>query len=329
MVRSFLGKGLLISVLTLLVASCNEGVTVTSDPEAAPGATATGTTITGTIVVADISDEPAQKIEEYQPFIDYLATQLDDVGINSGQVEVAPDMATMADWLASGKVDIYFDSPYPSLIVGELSGAQPVLRRWKDGVAAYRTVIFVQADSEFATINDLKGQMVAFEDPFSTSGYMLPLAYLIEVGMTLVEKPDVDAQLAADQVGYVFSDAHENSIQWVLSGKVAAAAVAYPDFLEIPADIRQKLTILAETEPLPRHLVMLSPTLSSEEAAAIRSALLTMDESDTGRAVLVAFERTTQFDEFPEGAEQALSRMRALYSLTQNQGAGAATDGED
>lgn len=321
MVRPFLSTGLLLSLLAGLAASCSNDVAVTPIPETAPEITATDS-----IVVADISDEPAQKIEDYQPFSDYLATQLADIGVTVGQVEVAPDMATMADWLASGTVDVYFDSPYPSLIVGELSGAQPVLRRWKDGVAGYHTVIFAQADGEFANILDLKGQMVAFEEPFSTSGYMLPLAYLIEVGMTLVEKPDVDAQLTADQVGYVFSDAHENSIQWVLSGKVAAAAVAYSDFLEIPADIRQQLTILAETEPLPRHLVMLSPTLSQAEVAAIRAALLAMDQTEAGRAVLVAFEETTQFDEFPEGAEQALSRMRELYTLTQRQKAEAANE---
>ncbi|MEM9005030.1 MAG: phosphate/phosphite/phosphonate ABC transporter substrate-binding protein [Cyanobacteria bacterium P01_F01_bin.86] len=312
MVRHLLKQSIIGSLLALLANSCANQPIPPSTSELP-----TTTDAKKTIVIADISDEPTKQIEKYQPFADHLAAQLNTTGVGAGKVEIAPDMPTVAAWLASGKVDVYFDSPYPSLIVSNLSGAEPLLRRWKDGVSAYHSVIFTRADSDAKTIHDLQGHMIAFEEPFSTSGYMLPLAYLIESGLQPVEKTDAKTQVAKDKVGYVFSTDNENSIHWVLTGQVTAAAIGWPDFTELPIEARQQLTVLAETEALPRHLVLFSPTLSDEEVAALETALLEMDETAEGQAVLQAFEATTQFDAFPEGKDQALARMRELYNFVQ------------
>lgn len=266
------------------------------------------------IVLADISDEPTRHIEEFQPLADYLAAHLGEGGV--GEVKIAPDMPTMAKWIAAGEVDIYFDSPYPAMIVGDESGAQPILRRWKDNVSEYHTVIFARSDRGVKTLADLRGKTIAFEDNFSTSGYMLPLAHMTEAGLDLVEKAEATQQVASDQVGYFFD---ENGIQWVLSDRVAAAAVSSEDFAEIPEATRQQLIVLARTESLPRHLVMVSPKLDADRQAAIATILKNMDETAEGRAVLQQFEETAQFDDFPQGAEAALARMRSLYEQVERQ----------
>jgi phosphonate transport system substrate-binding protein len=48
---------------------------------------------------------------------------------------------------------------------------------------------------------------------------------------------------------------------------------------------------------------------------AIKTVLTNMHETEEGRAVLKKFKKTAKFDEFPEGAETALNRMRELYKL--------------
>jgi phosphonate transport system substrate-binding protein len=93
--------------------------------------------------------------------------------------------------------------------------------------------------------------------------------------------------------------------------------VGVPDFREIPASVRQQLRILAETEALPRQLVLVSPTLTPTEVEAITATLLEMDETATGQETLATFQETTRFDEFPEGAEAVLARIRELHALTQ------------
>ena len=314
MVSTFLRKSIFASLLALFTVSCSPESAAPPTPEANP--TTNGSR---TIVIADISDNPGRKIERFQPFADYLASQLNDIDVGIGEVEIAPDMETMADWLSSGKVHIYFDSPYPSMRVGELSGAKPILRRWKKGVDVYHTIIFTRTDSGIETLDDLKGQMIAFDEPVSTSGYMLPIGHLKQAGLKLVKKQSLTGSVAADRVGYIFSEDDDNSIKWVLTKRLAAAAVGSSDFLKIPEETRQQLTILAETETIARNVVVVSPTLTNEEVTAIEAVLLSMDRTEEGKTVLTTFENTTKFDEFPEGVDRALERMQQFYKLAQEQ----------
>lgn len=299
----------------LLIGACATPPSPTATPEPPTPAD----TPEGIITIGDIGDDPSDVIEAFQPLADYLAANLGEYGIGVGEVRVAPDIETMTQLVASGEIDIYFDSPYPALLVSEGSGASPILRRWKEGVEEYHSVIFALAERDLETLEDLQGHVIAFDEVFSTSGYMLPLAHMVEAGLTAVELPDVDTEVANDEVGYVFSGDDENAVQWVLSGRVDAAVVDSGVFAEIPEETRDQLVVLAETESLPRHMAIVSPTISEEVRDAIHDILLAMDESEEGQAVLLAFEETAQFDEFPGGADAALGRMRELYELVQNQ----------
>lgn len=302
-------------IAALLVSACATQPTPTATPEPPTPTDA----LEGVITIADIGDDPSDVIEAFQPLADYLAANLGEFGIGVGEVRVAPDIDTMTELVESGDIDIYFDSPYPALLVSEGSGGAPILRRWKEGIEEYHSVIFSLAESDVDTLEDLQGHIIAFDEIYSTSGYMLPLSYMVEAGLTAVEKPDTDAAVADDEVGYVFSGDDENAVQWVISGLVDAAVVDSGVFSEIPEETRDQLTVIAETESLPRHMVIVSPTISEDLRDAIHDILIAMDESEEGQAVLLAFEETAQFDDFPGGADAALERMRELYQLVQNQ----------
>ena len=190
---------ILLIVMVALLAACGD------DDEKSPSKTQEAPTPTvapenvSKIVLAEISDDPERSITRMQPLADYLAANLGDQGIGVGEVKVAPDMDTLNGWLQSGEVDLVFDSLYPAMIMRNEGGATPILRRWRDGVGEYHTVFFVLADGGIESLEDLNGKIVALDEPSSTSGFLVPVAHLIEEGLNPVEKASVETAVADDE----------------------------------------------------------------------------------------------------------------------------------
>ena len=105
------------------------------------------------------------------------------------KVVVAPNVVSLAKMLEQREVDFYLESPYPTYIINNVHGAgKLLLRRWKSGMSEYRSLIFTKKDGPLSRLQDLRGKIIAFEDPESTSGYFLPKFFLQRNGFKLVEK---------------------------------------------------------------------------------------------------------------------------------------------
>ena len=108
-----------------------------------------------TITLGDVDpDEPAKKIARFQPLAVYLAANLADFGIRKGQVVIARDIDGMGNHLREGTIDIYFDSPFPTLAAQALSGSEVVLRRWKGGLVDYWSRFIAKKGGGIASVED-------------------------------------------------------------------------------------------------------------------------------------------------------------------------------
>ena len=104
-----------------------------------------------------------------------------------------------------------------------------MLRRWKGGIADYRSVIFTSKQSGITRLEDLRGKIIAFEDPGSTSGYLLPKLFLLKKGFSVVEKATPAAKVSPVDIGYIFADTDKNIVNLVMQEKVAAGAFSNDD----------------------------------------------------------------------------------------------------
>jgi phosphonate transport system substrate-binding protein len=295
----------------LVLAACQATESATPTVAPPPAGTLSPDQI---LTLGDVSDDPAGTIEEFQPMADYLAAHLADFGIRQGKVVVAPDLATMMGYLESGEVDIYFDSPYPALTVYEQIGAHPLVRRWKQGVGEYHAIIVVRQDSEFTDLDSLLGHIIAFDDPVSTSGYLLPKSYLIGNGYQVTEKNTPNDSVAADEIGYVFAGGEENVLAWVLQGKTAGAAIPSSNFEELEADVQSQLAVLARTPDVPRHIALAQPGMDEALRAQIVELLLSLHQTPEGQAILETFESTEKFDALPQGPEGTMKAFQELFA---------------
>jgi len=164
-------------------------------------------------------------------------------------------------------------------------------------------------------VSDLKGKMIAFEDPHSTSGYLLPKAALLQAGLQLTEYSDPTASVPADRVGYVFTRADDNTVFWVLRDRVTAGATSNLDLTEHAKDRESELRVIDRTAPVPRQMVAHRPSMDSALVAAVSDVFTSMEADEEGQKVLQQFDKTTRFDQLPENSEASLRAISDFANL--------------
>ena len=280
-----------------------------------PSAWADGTTETtagDTLVIGSIARNIKKELRNFGPLADYLSTRLGAVGYSDAKLAVVTSAGEMARRLRSGEIDIYIDSPFTVADIARRTGAKPLLRRWKKGQAEYYTLFVVREDSTIYSLADLRGKIVAFDEPFSSSGYFLPKGMLVERGYPMVEVRDTDAPMPDDVIGYVFSMDDINSMFWVLQEKVDATAVSPEHFQRFEKKNVGQFRVLARSRNIPRHVVAHRVDLDPTVVGELERVLTTMEETEAGRNALEGFQNTTRFDRFPRGVEATFAPINAM-----------------
>jgi len=138
---------------------------------------------------------PESVVERFRSLVEYTARKLAPTGEIKSIVKVAANTAQLIELLEQGQVDFYLESPFPTYIINRTGTGKLLLRRWKSGMSEYRGVIFTSKASRITRLEDLRGKMIVFEDPGSTSGYFLPKLLLFEKRFRVAEKPDLSAKV--------------------------------------------------------------------------------------------------------------------------------------
>jgi len=263
----------------------------------------------GSFKIGSINSSPVEETKTFWPLAGYLARQLQSEGIEKGKVVVAESISAMSKLMQAREVDLFIDSMFPVLAVNSLAGSKLMLRRWKRGISEYRSVIFTRKDSGIASLQHLKGKVIAFEEPYATSGYFLPKMVLLKMGLRLTLKRRGVDSVRPDEVGYTFSRGDSNTIFLVLNGVVAAGAVDDQKYLVLANNLGSFNTI-HETVPYPRQLVSYRADLPAPIATRVKQVLLDMHRTEEGTKILQAFESTTKFDEIPAQAMELMAELR-------------------
>jgi phosphonate transport system substrate-binding protein len=262
-----------------------------------------------TITLGVVTQSNQKEVEaRFQDFVSYIGRKLAAQSKIEGKVMIASTQPRLASLLRERRVDFYMESPYSTYLINEVYAAGKLLvRRWKGGMADYHALIFTKTDGETKRLEDLKGKIIAFEDPESTSGYFLPKLLLTRKGFTLSRTAKIDANVPPGEIGYMFATSQDKLVDLVLTKKVAAGAFSNDDYAALDESKKSAITILAETASLPRHLVSVRKTLAPAMVKSLEKVLLSMHQDPEGRAILKKTDGTTKFDALP-GGESAISR---------------------
>lgn len=301
----------LLIMLPFILAACGEAdgddPTATSEPESGGQAAAAA------IVVGNVdASNPTKKIEEFQPLADYLAANLESFGITEGRVAIARDTTEMARMMSDGEVDIYLDAAIPSLEVCEEAGCTFALRQWKGGTPTLQGVFVTTEETGVTSLEDLQGKVIMLEQPHSTVGHILPLVTLAEQGIATVSVSSPEAEVADDEVGYYVSSGGQTSMNLLRNGQIAALAIGDRAFDKFSPDVKEQVTIFAETVGAPSQLVAIRPDLDPDLRAEVVRLMVELDQSEEGQTILETMRETEKFEEI---SIDVLDELAELYEV--------------
>jgi phosphonate transport system substrate-binding protein len=269
------------------------------------------------LTLGRITEEPGRNIDRLNAMAEYLSTVLAPDGIEAVDVVIAQTPEEMAELLRAGRVDLFSETPFIALELMEAELAEPMLREWKKGVPEYHTVIFVHKDRDIESLSDLRGQKFAFEDPGSTSGYLLPRAALIEAGLSLEKLDNPRDELTSDTAtGYSFAKGEINIVAWVNRGLADAGSVSNLDWAnpkKCPPQMKRDLKIIHETPPVVRSLMMVRRSVDPALKQRLASILMGMHETEDGAAALKAYFKVSQYDLLDDEELAKFETVRSLW----------------
>jgi phosphonate transport system substrate-binding protein len=268
-----------------------------------------------TITLGIVAEKNQQEVEKhFHEFARYVAQKLSSGAAIEGRVAVAPTQPRLAQLLTERKADFYMESPYPTYLINDVYGAgKLLLRRWKGGMAEYESLIFAKKGGKTKRLEDLRGRIIAFEDPGSTSGHFLPKSFLSRKGFTLSPKTRIESDVSRAEIGYFFAYSQDQLVDLVLTEKAAAGAFSNDDYDSLADSKKSEIAILGRTERLPRHFLSVRRDLAPAVAARLEKLLLSMHQDTEGRSILQRTDGTTKFDALPGGELQMRRQLLDVF----------------
>ncbi len=205
-----------------------------------------------------------------------LAQDLEKVlGMKVKEIQ-ASDYNAIIEGLRTGQIDIAYAGPQAVALGIERAKCTPIVMKAPEGkkeLAFYKSVIITSADkSDINSIKDIKGKSMAFVDPASTSGSLIPSSDI------MAAFPDEDLNLDKLRTNgqffsaVSFSGKHQAGLMAVLKKDVDLAPISNQILASEIAHGRAKesdIKVIHESAPIPAEAIIAGKHLDDETKAKL------------------------------------------------------------
>lgn len=218
--------------------------------------------------------------QRFIPLGDYLSKK---TGVTI-RFTVLSRYGNILDSFHKEKLDAAFFGSFTGAVAVHKLGVVPLARPVNpDNTSTYLGYIFVRKDSGITDVTGMKGKKFAFVERATTAGYVFPLAYLKDHGIS-----DIDSYLHS----YYFAGSHDAAIDAVLKKKAdvgAAKNTIYDMMLAGKPSLEKELRIIARSPAVPSNGLCVRKELDDVLKRKLREALLAMHTDPEGKTVLSRF----------------------------------------
>jgi phosphonate transport system substrate-binding protein len=226
------------------------------------------------LTFALLSTESAPEVgRRWTPILEQLGK---DLGLPIKQV-AATDYRGSIEALKFKKAQIGQLGPkgYVEASNNNYANVVPVVQlQHTNGSLGYRSCLIVHADSDLFSPEDIGGKTFAFNDPNSTSGYLVPMTFFL-------------MEMAIDPQEYfsklTFSGSHEASILAVANKKVDVASTNLPDIQQMTREGKiptGALRVIWVSKLIPNDPIVVRTDLPDSLKQAIQHSLTSMKASN-------------------------------------------------
>jgi phosphonate transport system substrate-binding protein len=301
------GRSAVLGVAVLVLAACGAGGPLGGDGDpitiaVQPTQTAAELTASATEIADFLSERMGRKVELVFP----------------------TTYAGVVESLRFGHADAAFMSAWPARLAWKHADADVALAEIREVVIGqdkrnepfYFSYWVVPPNSTATKLEDLRGKRVAFSSPLSTSGYVAPLARLIELG--LVPKPaageEADPKTFFGEV--TFAGGYSQGWTALKAGQVDATIIAGDVSESLYREVIAGTRVIEQQGPVPSHAVVFAKQLDSATKDKLKAALIELGDEEHRplmrkfiSGIFVGFKETT--------AEEHLGPLTAFLDATQ------------
>lgn len=220
-------------------------------------------------------DNPSEMSTAMGHTRDYLSRKL---GVPV-EIQKSSDYTSVIEAILAKKVHMAYLSPFPYILATQKQRLVPLVSPGLNGKPfSYKSIIFTNPSTGLHSIDDVKARShdltLCFSDPASTSGHLVPAAYLSSIGL--------DPKAAFKQS--MFAGSHYASMLSVKSGKIDVGC-SFNYSLEkmlrekmiAPGDI----VVLWTSDPIIEGAIVMRADINPEFTERVRDAFVRMNVDDT------------------------------------------------
>lgn len=232
--------------------------------------------------------------------------------------------AGVIESLRFGHAQAAFMSAWPAQLAVKHADAEVALAEVREVVIGeekreepfYFSYWVVLPDSPYQSLDDLRGARAAFPSPLSTSGYVAPVAKLVELGLipAPAQGQAADPREFFDSV--TFAGGYAQGWEALQAGQVDVAIIAGDVSEALYREVLAGTRVIQEQGPVPSHAVVFASQLDEATKERLRDALMELGQPERRdlmrrfiSGIFVRFEPTT--------AEEHLGSLAEFLETTQ------------
>jgi phosphonate transport system substrate-binding protein len=213
---------------------------------------------------------------------DYLESQTN----YKFEVSIPQNYIAVVEAFGTSRADIAALNTFGYILAHDKYQVQAFVTVLRHGSSTYQSQFIARTAGSVKKIEDLKGKKIAFVDPASTSGYLLPLKMLKDKSIVPSES--------------VFAMKHDNVVSMVYNGQVDGGATFYspPEGGVIEdarklvktqyPDVEQKISIIQLSDPIPNDPIVFRKDLPEDMKTKITDVFMSYIKTEDGKKAFKA-----------------------------------------